>query len=103
MPLFAVSIYWDLPVLLVVFSLVYSATRHDRWDRILREALGWAVRVGGFLLGVGVLLYVFSSYPDLWPYLLGALVLVGAVYFVLTSVLARKQASNEPTSAAGGS
>ena len=31
----AVSIYWHLPVLLVAFSLVYSATRHDRWDRIL--------------------------------------------------------------------
>jgi hypothetical protein len=30
---FAASIYWDLPVLLVVVSLVYSATRHDRWDR----------------------------------------------------------------------
>lgn len=60
-PLFAVSIYWDLPVLLVIFSLVYSATRHDRWDRILREAFGWGLRVGGFLLGVGVLLYVLSS------------------------------------------
>lgn len=61
MPLFAASIYWDLPVLLVVFSLVYSATRHDRWDRIFREALGWGMRVGGFLLGVGVVLYVLSS------------------------------------------
>ncbi len=30
LPLFAVSIYWDLPVLLVVVSLVYAATRHDR-------------------------------------------------------------------------
>ena len=40
MTLFAASIYWHLPILLVVFSLVYSATRHDRWDRILREALG---------------------------------------------------------------
>ena len=39
MNLFAVSIYWDLPVLLVVVSIVYSATRHDRWDRIFREAL----------------------------------------------------------------
>lgn len=55
------SIYWEMPILLVVFSLVYSATRHDRWDRILREALGWGLRVGGFLLGVAVVLYVMSS------------------------------------------
>ena len=61
-PLFAASIYWDLPVLLVAFSLVYSATRHDRWDRILWEALGWCGRVGGFLVGVGVVLYVLSTY-----------------------------------------
>ena len=78
-PLFAVSIYWDLPVLLLVFSLVYSATRHDRWDRILSEALGWVLRVGGFLLGVGLVLLVGSSYPDHWPYLAA----IGGVLAVL--------------------
>lgn len=61
-PLFAASIYWDLPVLLVTFSLVYSATRHDHWDRILRESLGWCLRVGGFLIGVGVVLYALSTF-----------------------------------------
>ena len=40
-PLLAASIYWDFPILLVVVSLVYSATRHDRWDRILKEAVRW--------------------------------------------------------------
>ena len=29
MALFALSIYWDLPVLLVVVSLVYAATRRS--------------------------------------------------------------------------
>jgi len=43
--LLAVSIYWDLPVLLVVVSLVYAATRHDRWDKIVREAFGWGTRI----------------------------------------------------------
>ena len=81
MPLFAVSIYWELPLLLILFSLVYSATRHDRWDRILAEALGWVLRVGGFLLGVGFVLFIGSSYPDQWPYLAGvALVLTIAYY-----------------------
>jgi hypothetical protein len=55
-PLFAVSIYWDLPVLVVIVSLVYSATRYDRWDLILREALRWGVRMTLFLGGIGVLL-----------------------------------------------
>ncbi len=62
MPLLAASIYYDLPVLLVVFSLVYSATRHDRWDLIWQEALGWGVRVGGFLVVVGVVLYALSTW-----------------------------------------
>jgi hypothetical protein len=56
------SIYWDLPILLVVVSLVYSATRHDRWDRILREALGWGLRIAGFLALIGVGLYLLSSW-----------------------------------------
>lgn len=62
MTLFAASIYWHLPILLVVFSLVYSATRHDRWDRILREALGWGTRIGLFLVMVGLVLYLLSTF-----------------------------------------
>jgi len=62
MALFAFSIYWDLPVLLVVVSLIYAATRHDRWDKILSEALGWGVRIALFLTGIGLTLYVLSTY-----------------------------------------
>jgi hypothetical protein len=58
----AVSIYLDLPVLLVVVSLVYAATRHDRWDKILSEALGWGVRITLFLGGIGLTLYLLSTY-----------------------------------------
>ena len=86
-PLFAVNIYWHLPVLLVVFSLVYSGTRHDRWDRILAEAIGWTVRIAGFLGMIGVGLYVLSSYPDYWPYLVGVGVIVFLVYMAVTSRL----------------
>ncbi|HVL13801.1 MAG TPA: hypothetical protein VM529_14630 [Gemmata sp.] len=60
--LLAASIYWDLPVLLVVVSLVYAATRHDRWDKILHEALGWGVRIALFLFGIGLTLYLLSTY-----------------------------------------
>jgi hypothetical protein len=60
--LFAASIYWDLPVLLVVVSLVYAATRHDRWDKIVREAFGWGLRITTFLGGIGLVLYLLSTY-----------------------------------------
>lgn len=60
--LLAVSIYWDLPVLLVVVSLVYAATRHDRWDKILHEGFGWGVRIALFLTGIGLVLYLLSTF-----------------------------------------
>jgi hypothetical protein len=60
--LLAVSIYWDLPVLLVVVSLVYAATRHDRWDKILHEGFGWGLRITIFLAGIGLALYLLSTY-----------------------------------------
>ena len=41
--LFAAStnIYFHLPVLIVVISLVYSATRFEHWPNIFSEALRW--------------------------------------------------------------
>jgi hypothetical protein len=60
--LLAVSIYWDLPVLLVVVSLVYAATRHDRWDKIFSEGFGWGLRIALFLTGIGLALYLLSTY-----------------------------------------
>lgn len=80
-PLFAVSIYVHLPIFLIVFSLVYSATRHDRWDRIFAEALSWGVRVGGFLLMVGLGLFIASTYPDQWPYLLAGAGVVAVLWY----------------------
>jgi hypothetical protein len=62
MSLFAASIYWDLPVLIVVVSLVYSATRYDRWDLILREAVRWGLRMTLFLGGIGVALALASHF-----------------------------------------
>lgn len=90
-PLFAAaSVYWHLPILLVVFSLVYSATRHDRWDRILWEAGGWVVRMATFLVGIAVGLYVFSSYPDYWPYLAGAAAAVAVFVMYVLPALTKK-------------
>ncbi|MFO0850149.1 MAG: hypothetical protein U0871_16565 [Gemmataceae bacterium] len=94
--LFATSIYWDFPVLLVTFSLVYAATRHDRWDRILWEAAGWAVRIGGFLLGVGVTLFVLSTYLNRWPYLIAVGVVFGLGYLAVNRPWVKAKPSSSP-------
>lgn len=51
----------DLPVLIVLISLVYSATRFDQWHLILREALRWGLRLFGFLLIITVVLYALAT------------------------------------------
>jgi hypothetical protein len=53
----ATSIYFHLPLMLLVISLVYSATRHDEWDEILLEAFRWGSRMFGFMVIVGVVLF----------------------------------------------
>jgi hypothetical protein len=59
---FAVSIYWHLPILLVVVSLVYSATRYDQWNMIFYEAARWGFRMLLFLGGIGLALFLLSTY-----------------------------------------
>ena len=61
-PLFGASIYWHLPVMLIVVSLVYSATRFDPLDLIVREALRWGFRMASFLAMIGVVLYCVSTF-----------------------------------------
>jgi hypothetical protein len=60
-PFAAISIYLHLPVLIVLISLVYSATRYERWDAILHEALRWGLRMSAFLVGIVVVLYVLAA------------------------------------------
>jgi hypothetical protein len=58
--LWATNIYWHLPLLIVVISLVYSATRYDHWENIFREAVRWGLRMTAFLAGIAVVLYILS-------------------------------------------
>ena len=51
----------DLPLLIVLISLVYSATRFDDWGQILREAVRWGARLLGFLLIIVVILYALAT------------------------------------------
>ena len=54
--------YVHVPVLLVLISLVYSATRFDQWHLILREAVRWGLRLTAFLFAIVVVLYVVATY-----------------------------------------
>ena len=61
------SIYYHLPVMLVIISLVYSGTRYETWSAILLEAARWGVHMIGFLLGIGIILYTLGQrHPELF-------------------------------------
>jgi hypothetical protein len=56
------GVFWHLPVMVILVSLVYSATRFDEWDRILN----YAIRVGllyivVFMAAVFLVLWLLSS------------------------------------------
>ena len=61
-PPFASNTYIHLPILIVVISLVYSATRFDQWGPILREAVRWGLRMTAFLTVIGLVLYALASW-----------------------------------------
>lgn len=54
------KIYFHLPVLIVLISLVYSGTRYESWPSILLEAVRWGLRMIGFLFGIGIVLFIVS-------------------------------------------
>ena len=56
------NIYLHLPILIVVVSLVYSATRHDNWNKILHEAMHWGFRMATFLIAIGLILFALSTF-----------------------------------------
>ena len=58
----AIPYYWHLPILVVVVSLVYAATRFDELVPILREAFRWGLRLTAFLFVIVVVLYVVATY-----------------------------------------
>lgn len=73
----------ELPLLIVLVSLVYSATRFDEWGAILREALRWGLRLAAFLVAIGIVLYVLHHYESVVLALVAAFVLV--VIFIATN------------------
>lgn len=59
--LLAASIYWHLPILVVLVSVIYSATRFDDWEQILQHAWRGGIYVAAFMGTVFVVLLFLSS------------------------------------------
>lgn len=56
------ELYWHLPILVVLISLVYSGTRYDDWGAIINEAVRWGLRMILFLVGIAAVVYAFSQF-----------------------------------------
>ena len=54
--------YVHVPVLIILISLVYSATRYDQWSAILHESLRWGKNLLAFLGAITVILYLVNRY-----------------------------------------
>ena len=50
-----------LPLVVVLISLVYSATRFDEWGPIFREAVRLGLRLVGFLGGIALVLFLLTK------------------------------------------
>jgi hypothetical protein len=62
MALLTLNMYVQLPILIVIISLVYAATRYDEWVSILIEAVRWGGRMALFLVAIGGVLYLIATF-----------------------------------------
>jgi hypothetical protein len=86
LPLTGFSIYWHLPILIVVVSLVYSATRYDQWKAILAESVRWGFRLTSFLVGIGIILYLVTILSNIQLLIVAAVVaVIGIAFSVATA------------------
>jgi hypothetical protein len=83
-----VDMYAQLPILIVVISLVYAATRYDDWASILIEAVRWGGRMVLFLASIGVVLYLEAEFGVIVVWIGLALLGVMVVFYVVSFVIA---------------
>jgi hypothetical protein len=55
------NIYWYVLPLVIVVSLVYAASRHEKWDRIWSHAARLLVLILGILVCTTVLLLLINT------------------------------------------
>ena len=56
-----INIYWFVPPLAIAISLVYAASRHETWGRILPHAARLCLTILGIMLGVTILLLLINT------------------------------------------
>jgi hypothetical protein len=56
-----INIYWYVLPLTLAISLVYSATRHEAWGPILRQAGRLCLMILGILVGTTAVLLLINS------------------------------------------
>jgi hypothetical protein len=61
LPLAQANLMWYSLPLIVVISLVYSATRHEAMGPILAHALRLGIMIAGFMAVILVVLWAISS------------------------------------------
>jgi hypothetical protein len=59
--LYAVHVYWFVLPLVVVISLVYSASRHESWPRIWHHAFRLCTWILGILVLTTAILLLFNT------------------------------------------
>jgi uncharacterized membrane protein YfcA len=76
------TIYWHLPPLVLAVSLVYAATRHEDWNRILWRTLYWVRYILGFLGSAFIALLLLDYFRESWwkPALAAATLWYGGKY-----------------------
>jgi hypothetical protein len=60
LPLAEVNMMWYAVPLIIVISLVYAATHHERMRPILEHATRLALMISGFMLAIMVVLAIIS-------------------------------------------
>ncbi|MFO0890409.1 MAG: hypothetical protein U0790_14860 [Isosphaeraceae bacterium] len=55
------NVYWLILPLVIAFSLVYSASRHESWPRIWFHALRLCLWILGILVGTSALLLLINT------------------------------------------
>jgi hypothetical protein len=60
----AVNVYWFLLPLTAAISLVYAASRHEAWPRILRHAARLGVMILFVMAVATFLLYGLNAWMD---------------------------------------
>ena len=55
------NVYWLVLPLVIAFSLVYSASRHESWPRIWHQSLRLCLWILGILVGTTALLLLINT------------------------------------------